>query len=217
MLAQFLAFCVRQLGTVRAQDLLLVSDEALANKILATVWSIAVEALVMPMTSIERDEFRAADASDGFAACCASFGEQFSETVGTVRLVITRSELLPNQVVLAVGASKTVPVVGFVSVQNTTRHNRLGTGFALGSEEVIETLDAVLLVILGHETVAADFRSTVCALETLLVPLLTIPLQLLHASFEHLTATVALSSKLLVIAVVTKESIVSGAKEAIHQ
>ena len=65
--------------------------------------------------------------SDGLAACCASFGEELAEAVGTVRLVVTRRELLSDQVGFAVRASETVSMVRLVSVQHTSCHDRLKT------------------------------------------------------------------------------------------
>jgi len=176
LFAQLFPFCVGQLGAVGAQYLLLVCDEALTHQILPAVGPIAVEALVVPMPTIERNELRTTDACDGFVALGASLGEQLPEAVCTVGFVVTRRELLPDQIVLAVGAAEAVSVVGLVSVEDPTRHYGLAACLALGGEEVVEALDAVGLVVFRHERIAPNHGRTVCALETLLVPLLPIPL-----------------------------------------
>ena len=56
LLAKLLPLRVRQLGAIGAQDFLLVSDEALANQVLAAVGPVAVKALVVPMATVKRDE-----------------------------------------------------------------------------------------------------------------------------------------------------------------
>jgi hypothetical protein len=109
------------------------------------------------MTTVERNELGATNSGDWFSARSASFSEQFSEAVSAVGLIVARSELLANQIGLTLGAAETVTMVRLVSVQHSSCHNRLGARFAFWSEEIIEALDAILLVVLGHETIAPDF------------------------------------------------------------
>jgi hypothetical protein len=49
------------------------------------------------------------------------------------------------------------------------------------------------------------------------MPLLAVPLKLLHASLEYFSARVALGSELLVVAIVAEELLVSGPEQFIHQ
>lgn len=61
------------LRAIGADDVLAIGDETVADQRgLATR---ADEAVVMPMSVLERDEASAADTSDWFGACSASLGE----------------------------------------------------------------------------------------------------------------------------------------------
>lgn len=51
----------------------------------------------MPVTVLERDETGTADSSDWLDTGGASLGEQFPETLGTVRLLVAAGEALPGQ------------------------------------------------------------------------------------------------------------------------
>lgn len=52
----------------------------------------AKEAIVVPMSVLERDEFRTANTGDRFATGETTFREQFAETIGTIRFVVATSE-----------------------------------------------------------------------------------------------------------------------------
>jgi len=83
------------LGTLGADDIFPVRDETLAHH--AALAGGADEAVIVPMTTLERNETGSTNPSDRFAASRAAFGEEFTKAVGAVRFVVTRSEPLPCQ------------------------------------------------------------------------------------------------------------------------
>lgn len=74
------------LGALRADDVLAVGDEALADQ--RGLALRADEAVVVPVAVFERDEASAADASDRLGARRASLSEEFSEALGAVGLLV---------------------------------------------------------------------------------------------------------------------------------
>lgn len=79
-------------GTFRTQYVSAISDETLANQRSPALR--AHEALVMPVSILERYKFRAANTCYRFRAGHATFGEQLAEAVGAVRLLVPRREPL---------------------------------------------------------------------------------------------------------------------------
>lgn len=82
------------LGTLRTDDILLVGDEATADQ--GRFAHGADEAIVVPVTVFERDETGTADSGDWLDASGTSLGKQFSEALGTVRLLVAAGETLPG-------------------------------------------------------------------------------------------------------------------------
>jgi len=75
------------LGTLGADDVLPVGDEALAHH--AALAAGADEAVVVPVAALEGDESGSSNTCDGFAAGCTSLAEKLTKTVSTVRLIIS--------------------------------------------------------------------------------------------------------------------------------
>jgi len=82
-------------GAFGAEDVGTVGDETFTDQ--RGVARGALEAVVMPVTVFERDEPSTSDSSDRFVASGASFGEEFAEAFGTVRLFVFGSEALAGQ------------------------------------------------------------------------------------------------------------------------
>jgi hypothetical protein len=129
LLFHLFAFSVRKFSAIRAQDVLLISNETLANQVLVATRSVTIETVIMPMTTIERNELRSTNTGDGLVARIAAFGELLSEACSAIWLVIPRSKLLSDQIVFAFSASKTVSVVRLVSVQDTSSHDWFSASF----------------------------------------------------------------------------------------
>lgn len=83
------------LGAFRTDDVLFVGYETAANQ--RRFADGADEAIVVPVTVLERDETGTADSSDWLDTGGASLGEQFPETLGTVWLLVAAGEALSGQ------------------------------------------------------------------------------------------------------------------------
>lgn len=79
-------------GAFGADDVLGVRDEAPSDE--GGLARGADEAVVVPVSVLERDEPGAANTCDWFTASRAALGEELSEAVGTVGLVVTGGEPL---------------------------------------------------------------------------------------------------------------------------
>jgi len=186
------------LGALGADDVLTVRDEALPHH--AGLAGRADEAVVVPVTTLERDEPRPSDSSDGFAAGRASLREELAEAIRTVRLVIPGGEPLSSEGLLAVGAGEAFPMPGVVAVSHTSLRDHLAALDALGRKLLFITLGAVDVVLLRDEALGADGILAGAADEALLVPLTSFVLHLLHTSLENVSTSVTSSGKLGVIA-----------------
>jgi len=96
--APLLLHCVRHqllLGTLRADDVLPVRDEALPHH--AGLAGAADEAVVVPVSSLEGNESGSTNTSDRFATGRAAFGEKFSKAISTVGFVVSRCKSLSRQ------------------------------------------------------------------------------------------------------------------------
>ena len=135
------------LGALGTQDVLSVRDEALANK--AALAHGADETVVVPVSVFERDVPGAADAfennphtrqddsirkealifalftGDGLGAGRAPLGEQLSETLGAVGLVVLGREPLSCKRLGAVCAREALFVPGLILVRHAARRDYL--------------------------------------------------------------------------------------------
>lgn len=86
-----------------------------------------MEAVVVPVAVLERDELGAADAGDGLVAGEAAFREQLAEALGAVGLLVAAGEALAGQALLAVGAGEALPVPRLVLVGHAAAGDDLNT------------------------------------------------------------------------------------------
>jgi hypothetical protein len=110
-----------------------------------------LEAIIVPMAVLERDESRAANTfgrrrknkrekmmmmmiqsklekeqtGNGLGASGAALGEKFSETLGAVRFLVLGSESLAGQRLVAVSAGKALTMPGVVLVSHSASRDDL--------------------------------------------------------------------------------------------
>jgi len=193
------------LGALRADDVLPVCDETLPHH--AGLAGGADEAIVVPVSTLERDEPRSSDSSDGFAAGCATLREELAEAIRTVRLVIPGGEPLSGKGLLAVGAGEAFPMPGVVAVSHSSLRDHLAALDALRRKLLFVTLGTVDVVLLRDEALGADGILACAADEALLVPLTSLVLHLLHTSLEDVSTSVTSGGKLGVIAGAAVDSV----------
>jgi hypothetical protein len=104
--------------TIGAEDVRPICNKAFPHQAGSTF--AADEALVVPVSILERDELGAADACYGLCARVASLGEEVTEAFGAERLVVLRRESLSSQAALAIGTTETFSVPRLVLVGHTT-------------------------------------------------------------------------------------------------
>lgn len=164
-------------GALGADDVLSVGDEALAHQ--RGLALRADEAVVVPVAVLERDEAGAADAGDRLGARGAPLGEEFSEALGAVGLLVTRREPLSRQRRVAVGAREALAVPRLVLVGHAALRDDLVALDAACSELVLVAAGAVDLLLARDEAPGADGVLAHHAAEALLVPLSGLVLHLL--------------------------------------
>lgn len=123
------------------------------------------------MTIFERDETGTADSCDWLDTGGASLGEQLSEALGTVRLLVAAGEALPGQGHLTVGAGETLAVPRFVLVGHTAAGDDLLALDATGCVLFFVASGAVDLLLTGDKGFGTDGGFADAAAEALLVPL----------------------------------------------
>lgn len=155
----------------------------------------------MPVTILERDESSTADSSNRFDAGSTPLGEQLSETIATVRFFISRRETLSGQRSAAVAACETFPVPWFIFVRYATASNYLVTFDTASRELFLVASGAVHFLIPGYKTLCADGRFAYNTAETFLVPLSGLVFHFFRSCTEYISASIAPSSELSVVAV----------------
>jgi len=203
------------LRALRADDVLPICDEPLTHH--AALAGGADEAVVVPVTTLERNETGSTNPCDWLAAGGAPLGEQLPEAVGAVRLVITRGEPLSCQGLLAVRASEALPVPGVVTVGHPSLGDYLATLDTLGGKLLFIALRAVDVVLLGYEGLGTDGVLAGAAHEALLVPLPGLVFHLLHPCFKHVSTAVTSGGKLGIVAGPAVDSVSLRPELLIHQ
>jgi hypothetical protein len=171
----------------------------------------------MPVTFFKGDEFGTSQSSNGFGTADALFGKEVSKAISTIRFVFTRSELLSRQNLIAVGASKALFVPRGTFIGNASLVDN-PTAFQASLRKVLFIAGYTnYLLIARDETLVTNRLLAHRATETFLMPLLTLVLKFLHASFEDVGAAIATSSKVIVMAISAIKLVVLGGKGLIHQ
>jgi len=186
------------LRALRAHNVLPVRDEALTHH--AGLAGGADKAVVVPVPALEGDEPGASDPCNRLSTGSTTLGEQLSEAVSTVRLIIPGSEPLSRQGLLTVGAGEALSVPGIASVGHSALSNHLAALDALGGELVLVALGAVDVVLLRDERLCANRILAGAANEALFVPLSGLILHLLHPCSKNVSASITTCSKLRIVA-----------------
>jgi len=171
----------------------------------------------VPMPAFKGDKPGASDPCDWLGASSTTLGEQLSEAVSAVGLVVPGGEPLSRQGLLTVGAGEALPVPGVAPVGNSSLGNHLAALDALGGELVLVALGAVDVVLLGDERLGSNWIFASATNEALLVPLPRLVLHLLHTSSENIAASVASCCKLGVVAGTAVNSVCLASELLVHQ
>lgn len=113
------------LGTFWTDDIVLISDKTTSNQTGTTRGTI--EAIVVPMTILKRDEFRTTNTGNWTIAGETTSGKQFTKTIGTIGLIVTTGETFTSQTLLAMGAGEAFSVPWFILVRYTATGDDLIT------------------------------------------------------------------------------------------
>lgn len=201
-------------GAFRAEDVGTVGDEAFTNQ--TDVASGALEAVVVPVTILERDEPSASDSSDGFGAGRAAFGEELAETFSTVRFLVFGSEALTGQRLVAVGARETLAMPRVVLVRHTSSRYDLGAFDAASGELLLVTAAAVDVLFARDERLGADGVLAHEAGEALLVPLSALVLHLLGTGTEDFLTSITASGVHRVVTRPAEDLLSFGSELLVH-
>lgn len=155
----------------------------------------------MPVTVFERDETGTADSGDWLYTSGTSLGEQLSEALGTVRLLVAAGETLPGQRHLTVGTGEALAVPRFVLVGHATAGDDLLALDATGCVLLFVASGAVDLLFTGDEGLGTDGGLADTAAEALLVPLSGLVFHLFGSSTEDFSTAVTSGSELRIVAV----------------
>jgi hypothetical protein len=162
-----------------------------------------LEAVVVPVTVVGRNELGRTETGDGLAAADALLGEPFSETVGTERLLVARRELLADEHLVTPVAREAlaVPRRSLVRYSAFVDHS-VALDTALGVLLLVAR-DTDCFLVTWYEGLDADWLPTNLAAETLLVKLFPLELILLHTCSEDVGASVTAQREVVVMAVGT--------------
>lgn len=169
------------------------------------------------MSVFERDESSTTDAGNRFVAGSAAFRKQATETIGAAWFVITRSETLTGQVLVAMGAGETVTVPRFVLVSYATSLNCLIAFNATSGEFFFIATGAVDILFTRDKALGTNWRFACTTFETLFMPLPVLVFHFLGSGMEDVSASIALGCKLLVIAITAVDLLALGSKLLVNQ
>lgn len=192
-----------------------VGDETLADQ--GVIAHGADEAVVVPVTILERYEARSANAGNGLGTGSASLGEELSEALSTVRLLVSRRESLSSKGSAAIGTGEALAVPRVVAVSHATGGDYLIALDASGSEFLFVASGTVYVVLPGDEAARSDGILADAAAEALVVPLVALVLHLLGASTEDIVASIATRCEGGVVAAGTVHFLRFGAERLVNQ
>lgn len=171
----------------------------------------------MPMTIVERNELSTSKSSDWSTAATALSCKQLSKTLGAVRLVLFRRELLSSQQLRAVRARETIAMPRSVLVSYSTLVDHPVALQTALSILFLVARNAHNFLVTWDETLDSDWLQAGLAGKALLVPLLASVFVLLHTCSEQSGASVAFGGIVVVMAVGAEESLVLVSERAIDQ
>lgn len=171
----------------------------------------------MPVAILERDEFSSSKACNGFAAPAALFGKKVTIASSTKWLLVTRSELLLGQLLVTVGTGKAFLVPRLVLVGHTPFVDHPTAFATLLCKLILVTGNTHNFLVTWDETLVPDWLHAHHAAETLLMPLLTAVLKLLHASLEWFFTSIAACSKFVIMTIRAKNILIFRSKWLVYQ
>jgi len=165
----------------------------------------------------EGNEASATNACDGVLAGYAALGEELTEAVGTVGLLVAGGEALAGERSVAVSAREALTVPGLVLVGHAARRNDLVALDAAGGELLLVAASAVDFLLSRDEGLGANGCLADAALETLLVPLSRLVLHLFVTCPEDLGAAITAGGKLGVVAGAAVDLLHLAAELLVHR
>jgi len=171
----------------------------------------------VPVAIIKRYEFRASKSCDRLSAPTTLLGEQVTETLSAVRLLIARRELLSSQYFVTVGTGETLSMPRCVLVRDASLiYHSVALHTALGVLFFV-TLHAYNLLITWDKALVSDWLQANLATEALFVPLLAFVLILLHPRPEQTTASITSCCEVVVVAFSTVNLLSLAGERVIHK
>lgn len=169
------------------------------------------------MAVFKGDEFGTSKSSNRLSATNALLGEQITEAVSAVRLLISGGKFISSQhpVTVSAGEALTMPWSAFVG-DTTLVDNAIALHTAL-SILLLIARDTHDLLVTGDKALVANGLLAYLTTEALLMPLLALVLILLHTSTEDVLAAITASSKVVVMTVGTEQFLVLGRERLIDQ
>lgn len=186
-------------SAVRAEHVRAGHEEAASDQRRRAL--VALETVVVPVTVVERDELRRTQTGNWLRAANALLGELHREAVGAEWLLITRSELLSHQHLVASGARETLAVPRRSLVRYSTLVDHPVALDAALRILLLVTRHTDSLLVTWYEGLHADWLTADFAAETLLVKLFSFELVFLHPCSEDVRAGIAVQSEVVVMAV----------------
>lgn len=186
-------------SAVRAEDVWTGHKEATSDQRRRAL--VALEAVVVPVTLVERDELRRTQTGNWLRAANALLGELLREAFGAKRLLITRSELLSDQHLVAASARETLTVPWRALVRYSTLVDHPVALDATLGVLFLVALNTDRLLVTWYERLHADWLTTNFAAEALLVKLFPFELVFLHPCSEDVSTGIAAQSEVVVMAI----------------
>lgn len=202
-------------SAIGANDVVLVRDETVTDQ--AGAATSAEETIVVPVTVLEGDELSSSDSGDGLVTSEASFGKQFTETIGAIRFLVTASKTFPSKAFFAMRASEAFAMPWLILVGYSSTGDYLTAFDTSRSVFVLVALGTVDFLFARNKALRANRNFTYTATETLFVPLSCFVFHFFRSCFEALMTSIAPRGELLVIATNAVNAISLGTKLSVYQ
>jgi hypothetical protein len=169
-----------------------------------------LEAVVVPVPLVKGDELGCSEASNWLSTANALLGKELGKTLRAIRFLVTRSELLPHQHLVAsvTGEALTMPRCVLVGYSSLVDH-------AIAFHASLSVLLLIAryadsLLVTWYEGLDANWLPTDLATEAFLVKRLALELVLFHTSAKDVGTSVASLCEVVVVAVRAEGLVIPG-------
>lgn len=202
-------------SAVRAEHIWSGHDESTSNEGRRAL--VALEAVVVPMTLIERYKLGRSQTGDWLKTANALLGEELREAVSTVGLLFARGELLSDELLVASVTRETLSVPRSALVRDSALVDHSVTLDTSLCVLLLVAIDANCLLVTWYESFDANRLTTDLAAEAFLVKRLAFELVLFHTSAKDVGTSIAPHCKVVIMAVRTVRLLILGSKRLVHQ